>query len=61
MAACLFEESREVLSHSNLVSREVEIGWVPLAEGWIKCNTDGTSSEDSFAASYGGLLRDSSG
>lgn len=60
IAARDFELSTKVLSHSNLIRWEVNLGWEPLASGWIKCNVDSACGAYGLMASCGGLLHDSS-
>lgn len=56
-----FEDSTEVLKFSNTTGREIIVGWNPLAEGWVKCNVDGSSRNDGTFASYGDIIRDEKG
>lgn len=56
-----FEDSTEVLNFSNATGREITVGWNPPAEGWVKCNVDGSSRSNSISTSCGGLIRDEKG
>lgn len=37
------------------------VHWVTPAEGWQKCNVDGSSKEDGSSAGCGGVIRDTNG
>lgn len=56
-----YEDSMSVLEFSNSFYREVNVCWLPPAEGWIKCNVDGACRDDGIAAGCGGVFRDSLG
>lgn len=46
MAAKEFEESSKALMLLDLVRKKAFIAWIPLAEGWVKCNMDGSNREE---------------
>lgn len=55
------EDSTGALKFSNMTRREIRVGWNSPAEGWVKCNVDGSSRNNDISAACGGIIRDING
>lgn len=56
-----FKENVETLHFSNTSRREIQVRWSLLAEGWVKCNVNGSSRGDGTLVNYGGVICEARG